>query len=234
MYRVIVAGGIASGKSTFARELERLGALRIDLDELSRVVLDQDQALVAAIARRFGGDVVDADGRIVRRMLAQRAFASAADTAALEALELPAIERELRARLTAAEAGGGTDMAACCAMLPPCVVVEVPLLDRMDVDSFEIDEVVVVLAPLEDRVRRAVARGMDEDDARARMKGQPTDAWLTAHADLVVDNTGSEDDLLLAARSWWDEHERHAWTTELSRGPRGFDAPSVAPGPEEG
>lgn len=234
MYRVIVAGGIASGKSTFARALERLGALRIDLDELSRVVLDQDRALVTAIARRFGDDVVDEEGRIVRRMLAQRAFASPADTAALEALELPAIERELRARLAAAEAGGGADMAACCAMLPPCVVVEVPLLDRMDVDSFEIDEVVVVLAPLEDRVRRAVARGMDEDDARARMKGQPTDAWLTAHADLVVDNTGSEDDLLLAARSWWDEHARHAWTTELSKGPHGAGASGAASGPEEG
>ena len=62
MYRVIVAGGIASGKSTFARELERLGALRIDLDELSRVVLDQDQTLVAAIVRRFGDDVVDGTG----------------------------------------------------------------------------------------------------------------------------------------------------------------------------
>ena len=41
MYTVFLAGGIASGKSTVAAELERLGAWRIDLDQISREVLDR-------------------------------------------------------------------------------------------------------------------------------------------------------------------------------------------------
>ena len=74
MYKVFLAGGIASGKSTVARILEGLGASRIDLDQVSRSVLSPRSACSAAVAKAFGEDLVDpATGEINRPLLAKRA-----------------------------------------------------------------------------------------------------------------------------------------------------------------
>ncbi len=201
MYRVVVAGGIASGKSTFARELERLGALRIDLDELSREVLCTDARLIEAIANEFGNDVVDERGQVRRAELAARAFVSREAVARLEALEIPAIVRRLQTCLEEAELQNNV----------VCAAIEVPLLDRLDPAEIAADETVAVLAPDELRVQRAVRRGLNESDARARMANQPSSEWLREHADVVVENCGSQDDLFAIARSWWTDHERRGW-----------------------
>ena len=72
MYTVFLAGGTASGKSTVARELERLGAWRIDLDELSRAVLAPGEPCVAEVCAAFGDDLVDpGTGALDRALLAQ-------------------------------------------------------------------------------------------------------------------------------------------------------------------
>ena len=69
MYIVFLAGGIASGKSTVARELERLGAWRIDLDRISRDVLEPGGECTLAIADAFGQDVLDPITGALRRGL---------------------------------------------------------------------------------------------------------------------------------------------------------------------
>lgn len=203
MYVVFLAGGIASGKSTVARELERLGALRIDLDEVSRTVLEPGTDCVAQVAEAFGHDLIDPDtGELDRALLARRAFATAEDTALLESIELPFIKQRL------------VDVLAneCCAATEPaCCVVEVPLLDRA-LDLLDLaDEVVVVSVPLEERRRRAVRRGMDVDDFNARVARQPTDEWLREHADTVLSNEGSADDLTRKVARWWDERAGRHW-----------------------
>ena len=73
MHVVFLAGGTGSGKSTVARELERLGAWRIDLDELSRAVLEPGTACLGEVADAFGDDLVDREtGALDRALLARR------------------------------------------------------------------------------------------------------------------------------------------------------------------
>ena len=200
MRTVFLAGGIASGKSTVARELERLGAWRIDLDELSRRVLEPGSPCLGEVARAFGGDLVDPrTGELDRALLARRAFADAAAAARLESIELPYITHALVSSIR-----GGR----CAEARPPVCVVEVPLLDRVEGLLPLADEVVAVCCPLGLRRRRAQGRGMDPADFDARVARQPSEAYLRAHADLVIENQGSEGDLLAAARAWWDAHAR--------------------------
>ena len=198
MYTVFLAGGIASGKSTVARELERLGAWRVDLDQVSRTVLEPGSACLDEIAEAFGNDLMDPEtGELDRGLLAQRAFSDDASAARLEAIELPYIT-DMLVRTIQGE---------CCAMTKPAVcVVEVPLLDRVEGLLPLADEVMAVSCPLELRRTRAEGRGMDPVDFDRRAARQPSEAYLRAHADTVLDNTSSEKDLLDSVHAWWDAH----------------------------
>jgi dephospho-CoA kinase len=63
--------------------------------------------------------------------------------------------------------------------------------------------VVVVTAPVETRVERLINRGMDEPDARARIKAQASEEQRRAIADVLLDNSGSQGELVEKARDLW-------------------------------
>lgn len=196
MYVVFLAGGIASGKSTLARLLQAKGAIRIDLDEVSRKVLAAQSPLLAEIAQVFGNDVLDSAGNLKRGLLARKAFATKEATRQLEAIELPAILTELKRSLSRIKKE--TPHALC--------VVEIPRLDRMG-DALDLaDEIVVVGAPLAQRLERAKKKGMSPQDFTQRAALQPNDEELVRIASsiqpslsCVIHNAGDPLDLEQAA-----------------------------------
>lgn len=199
-YTVFLAGGIASGKSRVAQLLRRKGAWVCDLDQLARDVVAPGSEVADSIAAEFGDDLfATPTGELNRSELAARVFASPADTARLEALELPAIKARLIEILT---------VTCCAASVPPAVVVEVPLLDRMEDMLGLVDDVLVVSAPVELRRQRACGRGMSEADFDQRLQHQPDDAYLRVHATSIIDNSGDEDTLERAVDAWWDRRVR--------------------------
>lgn len=204
MYVVFLAGGIASGKSTVASEMESHGAWRCDLDQISRGVLSAGMPCTEEVAEAFGEDLIDPfTGELDRAGLARRAFASPEQTALLEKIEHPYIKEALSRAL-------GAD--CCASRMPTVAVVEIPLLDRMG-DMLDLaDEVVCVVCPIDERERRAVGRGMDVEDFRRRVANQTSDEWLVAHADTVIDNRGDANALRDAVRGWWEARERAGWS----------------------
>ncbi len=210
MYVLFLAGGIASGKSTVARELERLGALRVDLDELSREATQTGSITNDKIAQEFGADVLDPTTHELRRAeLARRAFCSAERTQALEAIVHPAIRELLLARIrpqegSAAQASTGASTAT--PLTPQICVVEIPLLDRVEDLMPLADEIMCVVCPRELRRERAIGRGMRGEDFDARVAQQPSDAYLTAHATTVLTNDQDANALLAQIHAWWNDH----------------------------
>lgn len=201
MYVVFLAGGIASGKSTVAGTLESLGALRIDLDALSREATQAGSATNALIADEFGADVVDAaTGELRRGVLAGRAFADEGRTQALERIVHPAIRALLLARLDAAASEG-----------TPVVVVEVPLLNKVEDLLPLADEVLCVTCPLGLRRERAVRRGVEADDFDARVRQQPTDDYLLRQAHTHLRNDVDKDALVRAVTAWWEARAVDGW-----------------------
>lgn len=196
MYTVFLAGGIASGKSTVARMLRERGAYLIDLDQVSREVMEPGSPCTAAVATEFGQDLISPEtGAINRSLLAKRAFDSAEDTARLEAIELPYITERLLEML---------NMSCCAATEPKVCVVEIPLLDRVE-DLFGLaDEIVAVITPLEMRRRFAIARGMAGVDFDNRVARQTSDEYLRTHATYVIENTGTAAELEQKVNQWWE------------------------------
>lgn len=189
MLHVGLTGGLASGKSTVASMLRELGAVVIDADEIARDVVAPGTPGLAAVAAAFGQDVLSADGSLDRAALAEVVFGDDAALRSLNAIVHPLVRDETAARV--ARLPNGT-----------IVVHDVPLLveNRM---GAQYHLVVVVGASERLRTQRAVARGLTEAAAVARMAAQADDADRRRAADAWVENEGSEAELRSAVEQLW-------------------------------
>jgi dephospho-CoA kinase len=176
VFRVGLTGGIASGKSTVADELARLGALVIDADRLAREVVDPGTPELAKVAERFPDTVVD--GRLDRARLAAVVFADPQARRDLERIIHPAV-RKRAAELEQSAPPGSV------------VVHVIPLLVETGQES-DFDLCVVVDVDHETQLSRLLARdGMTRAEAEARIGAQATREQRLAAADVVIDNSGS-------------------------------------------
>lgn len=176
---IALTGGIASGKSTIAARLAELGAVIVDADAIVRDVQRPGSPVLEQIAAAFGRDVLSADGALDRGALGARVFGDEAQLARLNAIVHPAVREESARRF--AEAFQRDPSAV--------VVYDVPLLVEARVDNpWEL--IVVADAPADVRSRRLVElRGLSEEEARARIASQASDAERRAIADVVIDTS---------------------------------------------
>ncbi|MGI9085985.1 MAG: dephospho-CoA kinase [Aeromicrobium sp.] len=190
MFRLGLTGGIGSGKSTVSALLAERGAFIIDYDQLAREVVEVGAPALAAIAERFGDDVIADDGTLDRPALGSVVFGDDAARADLEAITHPAIRDLALARQATAPDDG-------------IVVHDHPLLVEMGIAA-RCDLVVVVDVPGDVQVERLVTlRGMSESDARARLAAQAPRAERLDAADVVIDNTGPVEDLEASVDQLW-------------------------------
>lgn len=192
MFLVGLTGGIGSGKSTVADRFRARGWSVIDADVVAREIVEPGEPALAALAERFGAQILQDDGSLDRPALAAVAFADDASRADLDRLTHPAIAARIAERL--AELGArerGAD--------PLIAVVDHPLLIETG-QAGRFDEIVVVLASEATRLRRLVEhRGLAADDARARMRAQASDDERRAVATHLLVNEGDLADLERAA-----------------------------------
>jgi dephospho-CoA kinase len=195
MLLVGLSGGIGSGKSTVSRALAARGAIVIDSDVVAREVVEPGQPGLDAIVGRFGPAVLGTDGRLDRAALAQLVFNDEAARSDLNGIVHPLVAAETQRRVAAAPPGS-------------VVVLDVPLLVEAARTGYDL--VVIVEAPAPVRLERLAQRGMDPEDARRRMAAQASDDERRAVADVVLDNSGSSDDLERQVNELWSELERRA------------------------
>lgn len=195
MKKIFVIGGMGAGKSTAARALCAQGLPLIDLDEVGHQVLHMP-VVKAELSDTFGDGIFDSNGEVVRPVLAQLAFATPVDTRKLNRITMPRIEDAFRARLDQYEASG-----------IPAVVVEYSVFKNREMSlAYLADVVIAVLAPVELRVKRAVASGWDELDVRRRIARQITDADRADAADVSFTNDGTPEELQRKVIAWWKDY----------------------------
>jgi dephospho-CoA kinase len=196
MIRVVVTGGIGSGKSEVTRLFDELGAVVIDADVLAREVVAAGTPGLEEIVRTFGPDLVGPDGELDRPAMGRRVFADPTARTQLEAI----IHPRVRQRGGEIEAEAPEDAV---------VVHDIPLLvETAQADRF--DAVVVVDVPEELQVQRLADRGMDEEDARSRIRAQASREERLAVADYVIDNKGTREDLRPQVAEVFDDLRRRA------------------------
>ena len=174
---VALTGGIASGKTAATSRFAALGASVIDADVVARELVAPGSSALTEIVRRFGADVLDANGALDRRAMRERVFADAHARAQLEAILHPRIRMELRAR--ARVATGAYAMLA------------IPLLAERGHYEW-VDRVLVIDVPRDVQLQRLLARdGVTPTLAEAMLAAQATRAQRLALADDVIENNGT-------------------------------------------
>jgi dephospho-CoA kinase len=182
MILVGLTGGIGSGKSTVSAMLAARGAEIVDADLITREVQLPGSVVVEEIARRFGRDVVDDNGTLLRAKLAEIVFADADALSELNAIVHPAVRAEIARRVDR------------LAPSDRIVVLDIPLLTENRRGAIQAK--IVVDVPVEKQVDRLVSsRGFTETDALARIAHQASREERLRDADFVVDNSGDIEDL---------------------------------------
>jgi len=183
--RIGLTGGIASGKSTVARWLERQGLPVLDADLFAREALAPGSPGAAAVLAHFG-EAVRAQGSpsaaavIDRGALGQIVFHAPEQRRWLEELVHPLVRQQFEAELT--------NLAA-----EPTVVLVIPLLFEVGLEGL-CSEIWLVDCEPEQQLKRLMERdGLDEVDAQSRISSQmPLDSKRQL-ADQIIDNRGSRE-----------------------------------------
>ncbi|KHJ51547.1 dephospho-CoA kinase [Halomonas sp. NyZ770] len=174
-----LTGGIGSGKSTVARAFGELGAGWVDADDIAREVVMPGEPALAAIAQRFGQQILDADGGLNRAALRQIVFSDPEQRRWLESETHPRIRERLQLRLKE------------LALNSPYVLLVSPLLFESGQDALA-QRTLVVDVPEALQLSRTLARdGVSEAQVRAILAAQLSRQERLSRAHDVIDNSGS-------------------------------------------
>ena len=181
-----LCGGSGSGKAVASAAFVALGVPVIDTDAIYHTMISTPSECTEELAVYFGRSVIDENGGLNRRAIAEIVFAKGAEDklSVLNSIAHRHILSEARRILSSYEADG-YDVA----------VVDAPLLFESGFDA-ECDAVVAVIADREKRIERIVARdSLTRDAAIRRIDAQLSEAFLREHADYVIENNGSKSEL---------------------------------------
>lgn len=180
MFGVGLTGGIGSGKTSVTERLAARGAVVVDADVITHEIQRPGGAAFEPIIARFGEGVRASDGTLDRPALARIVFNDPTARSDLNVIVWPLVSGLMRER---AENLAKTDQVA---------VFSIPIIRGEHRSRLGYQAIVVVDCPTEVAVERLVeGRGMDREDALARIAVQVSREERLGWADFVVDNSST-------------------------------------------
>ena len=188
--RVIgLTGGIGCGKSLAAQYFAEFGALVVDADQLARAAIERGSDGFDEVVAIFGDGILK-DGNIDRRALGDLIFRDPAAKAQLENIIHPFVRREFEEAVASLKGD-------------QVLVYEIPLLVETKAHE-KFDVVITVESEMENRIARLRGRGMHISEIEGRVAAQATREQRIEVADFLIENDGSEDELLRQVENIWD------------------------------
>ncbi|TAK79653.1 MAG: dephospho-CoA kinase [Dehalococcoidia bacterium] len=188
-----LTGGIASGKSTAAEQLRKLGAVIIDADRVGHRSYEPGTPGFEKVVNAFGHDTVGKDGLIDRRVLGGKVFGAPQELERLNAILWPEIRRLIGEEIVQIRERDKDSVI----VIEAAVLIEAGWQDLCD-------EVWVVTTSPEVAIERLQSRnGLTRDAALARINAQMTSKERAAYGQVVVDNSGTEEQLVQKIERAW-------------------------------
>ncbi len=167
-----ITGGLATGKTTVADMFVQKGAVKIDADRIAHGLLKEDQKIRDKVIDAFGEGILTG-GKIDRKKLANIVFKDKDKLKKLTNILHPRIIENIKERI---EKEGDK-----------IIVIDAPLLMEAGLEEM-MDVIIVVKAERHTQIKRAVNRGISEEEAEAIIKNQMPLSEKIKKADYVIDN----------------------------------------------
>lgn len=179
-----LTGQTGAGKTLVCAILGEQGLRVIDADVAARKVVSGGAKCTLDLAVEFGIGILNADGTLNRKKLGDIVFADKQKRLALNKIIFPYIREEIFAQVEALRREA-----------PGAIFLDAPTLFESGADK-RCDKVVSVVAPLELRLRRVIARDrISEEAAMLRIRAQHDDEYYTSRSDFVIENNGDLSEL---------------------------------------
>ena len=171
-YAIVLTGGIATGKSTVSKLLEKEGFNIIDADKVAHGILDLN---AEGIATLFGSEHIK-EGQVDRKSLGAIIFKEPKNREKLENFLHPLIKEEIENQSRVFEKH----------MMP--YFIDIPLF--FETKNYDIDEVALVYAPLKTQRERLMQRdGFSVEEANNRINAQISIELKKSQSSFVIDNS---------------------------------------------
>lgn len=192
---IAVTGGIGSGQSTVCRFLKKLGCKVIDVDKKAKQIIQKDKSLQVELRKHFGQDVFFNNGTLNRKRLAHLAFRDPAKTQLLNQLVHPRMVSEVVEEMENARHS----------QRYPLIVVDAALVFEISIEQM-FDSIIVVYANMDNRIKRVMARdNLKRAEILSRVRRQIPLKDKKNWADYVIDNNGTEEDLMNQVQNVFDK-----------------------------
>lgn len=190
-----LTGGIGTGKSTVTQMLAKLGAAVIDADKVGHQIYLPDLPAWHEIVDTFGAEVLNTDRTINRQALGKIVFADPEGLRRLNRIVHPKMLDRMVELIAEVRAQGRMK----------AVVVEAAVLIEANWTPL-VDQVWVVVASEAVVVERlAKQRHLSPEQVRTRIAAQLPDDERLKHAQVVIRNDGSLEDVRDAVQRAWDQ-----------------------------
>lgn len=174
-----LTGGIGSGKSTVAKYLVSKNIPVYIADDEARKLM-QSKAVINAIVKVFGPEVLGNDGLLDRKALANIVFNDKEKLALLNGIVHPKVKKHFEAWVEKNKTH-------------PFVVKEVAILFETQ-GHLQCDKTILVTAPLDVRIERTMKRDdVTKEEVLIRIQNQLPDEEKVKLADYVIQNINLED-----------------------------------------
>jgi len=181
-----VTGGIASGKSTIIRHLNKKGYSTIEADKIGHKILDPKNPIYHKIIKKFGKDILDSKGFINRHILGKIVFSNPNKLKQLNEISHPAIAEMIKKEFKKLASNGDRRI----------VFLEAALLIETNWYKFCDQVWVVMLEPSIASKRLQLRDGLSIKEAESRLRSQISAESRKVHADVVLKNNTSSGDLI--------------------------------------
>ena len=190
-----LVGGIASGKSLVAEQLQSLGGILLDADRVGHDVL-RDKEVIEALHKRWGDGIIALDGSLSRSVIAKIVFSAGnlEEKRYLESVTHPRIAARLQEQIAQQSAVGAK-----------LFIVDAALLFEAGWDKL-CDQIIFVSCPREIRLARAKSRGWSESDFLAREGSQLPLDEKRARSGHLIDNSSDADQTRHQVMEWWRQN----------------------------
>ena len=168
-----LTGGIGSGKSTVLKQFEDLGINTYSADKVAKKLINSDEDLIESIKSLFGDNIYD-NNILDTIKLSKIVFQDSHKLESLNSIIHPAVAKDFKSFIKTNHGD--------------YIVKEVAIIFETNTED-NYDKIILVRAPIEERIKRVVLRdNITKDDVIRRVNNQIDDSTIIDKCDYIIDN----------------------------------------------